>query len=150
MHYKRTSCYFSQLISQQTYCDIHFNKADAKEKLAGLLFTVLSTYIVSVEKKLYSLSNQGLSTKIELQTHLNQVPTQKTQILSQKKNELETSFFRQILLMKVGLVLNHLKYTTDGNIVLQKWKKYYYTRDFSAWSTQLDNTQVEYLLKYSN
>ena len=31
-------------------------------------------------------------------------------------------FFRQTLLMKVGLVLNHLKYTTDGNIMLQKWK----------------------------
>ena len=30
--------------------------------------------------------------------------------------------FRQTLLMKVGLVLNHLKYTTDGNIMLQKWK----------------------------
>ena len=37
-------------------------------------------------------------------------------------NEFVIFFFRQTLLMKVGLVLNHLKYTTDGNIVLQKWK----------------------------
>ena len=98
------------------------NKADAKEKLAGLLFTVLSTYIVRVEKKTLLIFKPRLIHQNRTLNPFELGTYSKNSNFEPEKNELETSFFRQTLLMKVGLVLNHLKYTTDGNIVLQKWK----------------------------